>query len=158
MLAKGHRAAGAAAWGVATFTYLPPLPWWQVCGGLLVVMATSAGSLSPDIDQGSGLIATKILKGHRRIAHWLPVPLIGGAVLLAVLPPAGDWLGVAVTVGWCTHIVADGVFGRIPIYPRGRGRWMRTGLGLSTGGTCERWTVPPLRLLAIGTLLLTIAS
>jgi len=146
VLAPGHRAAVLVGWFAGNLVL--DLPWWQVGAGAVIARATSAGALSPDVDR------TDHWPGpHRGVTHWWGTPACAGGVLLATTPPPAQWAILAALAGWMAHIIADGIFGRIPLWPRfggpqWRGRWIRGGLRLHTGGQVEHFATPVLQALA----------
>jgi membrane-bound metal-dependent hydrolase YbcI (DUF457 family) len=142
-MGSGHRAAAAAAWlGVAPL--LGVHDWRQLAAGVVVAGACGDGKLSPDADQ-RGVSAKLIPGGHRAITHWWPVPLLiwWGSTHAGLY----GWAVLAVAVAWASHVLADAVFGEIPVWPK-RGGWYRVGLGLKTGGRIERAATPVLAAVA----------
>lgn len=114
---------------------------WQYPAGVLVASVFAHGRLSPDADRYP-LMRRFIPGGHRGITHWWLLPVLGFIAARMYVPLEWQWAPLAVVAGWASHIVADAVFGRVPIYPR-RGRWARWGVGLRTGGTLEKWAAVP---------------
>jgi membrane-bound metal-dependent hydrolase YbcI (DUF457 family) len=140
MMGPSHRIAGVAAWlGVAPLVGVTD---WRVAAGAGVAGAFAHGRLSPDMDIYP-LLGTLIPGGHRGITHvWIWPVLV--ALLAFACRPAGWWFVVlAVAVAWGSHVAADGVFGRVPVWPKRRrgprgGRWRYAGVGWRTGGVVEQ--------------------
>lgn len=132
-----HRAAAVAAW-LAAAPHLG-VHGWQIPAGAAIAAATGGGWLSPDVDIHP-IVEHLIPGGHRA---WTHTPLLLGLLWAATIP-AGRWrwAAAAVAVAWTSHVAADGVFGRVPLWPSG-GRWHRVGVGLDTGGTLEHWIAAP---------------
>lgn len=158
-----HRALGAAfgvAYGV---TMQLPLAGVAVCGALGTI--TSAGTLSPDVDQRRGwrladslapdeLLGNRGPMQHRGITHWWGVAAVATAAWLTMLLPLADGgrgsllahgIG-ALLAGWWSHLFGDLVFGKADVRT-GRGPgipmlpwWGHVGLSLDTGGRLERLT------------------
>lgn len=154
MNGAGHRLAGAcagASWALATVPY----SWSVVAMSAAVSSATSHGWMSPDLDltRPWRLLqrATPEIDGtdptrHRGATHWPLWPLIAWYA-------TGGWTGWDLTtahlliLGWTSHVLADAVFGTVPLTPWGT---CHIGLGLATGGATERvlvWGPLPLLLL-----------
>ena len=142
MNGPGHRVVAVAAW-LGAAPHLGVTTPWQVAAGAVIAGACGHGRLSPDMDHPTvaPLLARLVPGGHRGILHWPPVPLV-------MLWAAGHtgvyaWQALAVAVAWVSHLAADAVFGKIPLWPRVRRGWHRAGLGLATGGQVERWVAVP---------------
>ncbi|HEX5347875.1 MAG TPA: metal-dependent hydrolase [Pseudonocardiaceae bacterium] len=136
MMGPSHRVAGVAAWlAVAETAGLTALP---AAAGAVIAAATSHGRLSPDMDRYP-FLGRVIPGGHRGITHWWPV-----LALFAVLlwTPAPWWIAGALATAWGSHILADAVFGRVPVW-WARGKWECHGLGFKTGGPVELWLAVP---------------
>jgi hypothetical protein len=143
MMGFSHRIAGVVSWlavapelgthGVISYTLV----------GTAFAGATANGRMSPDMDRYPWL--TKIIPGgHRGILHWWVLPALGLWYVAHMVGPY-QWQVAAVVVAWTSHILTDGVFGRIPLWYRPlRGRWVYGGLKLKTGGRIEKWVVVPL--------------
>lgn len=113
-MGPGHRAVGAVSAAGALALTSAPL---GVSAGALVVasaVVTSAGALSPDVDQtrawrrvtgGRGAFA------HRRVTHWPVWPVALWALSGALADPAWSALALGACVGWGSHVVADWLFG-----------------------------------------------
>lgn len=125
----------------------------NLTAGLAIAAATSHGRLSPDMDRYYGE-GPRLAAQHRRLPHWFPVTL--AAFDVAGLAGPYSWVVLAVAVAWASHVVTDAVFGKVPLYPRlvkgKRGRWVKVGLGLHTGGVAERLVAVP-AMCAAGLLL-----
>lgn len=173
-----HRAFGAVAGlGYGTVAGLP-LAGMLACGALGTV--TSAGLLSPDVDQRWGwrladtVVPDELLGGrgplqHRGISHWWGLALAVTALWWAalVVPLAGDGGrgdlvahgAGALLAGWWSHLAGDLVFGRADRWS-GRGPgipllpwWGHAGLGLDVGGRLEKVTLGVLWLAAAAQVL-----
>ena len=138
MLGPSHRVAGVAAWAaVVAATGTPAV---AAVSGVVVAGAAAHGRLSPDMDRYP-LLGKLCPGGHRGITHFWPVlAVFAAAAYLA--GPQWWWLPAAAGVAWASHIVTDGVFGRIPVWRR-RGKWLYRGCGLRTGGLIERCLAVP---------------
>jgi len=163
-MGPSHRLAGVASWlAYADVTHTVGLP---LVGGVVVAAASSHGRPSPDSDLYPPL---KGRVAHRGITHlWAwPVLLYLAALLYLATLSSGLWwwAPVAVAVGWASHIVTDGVFGRgkgrprwfilgnggVPVWRR-RGRWVYWGLRFKTGGPFEYGVAVPVFIVACGWL------
>jgi hypothetical protein len=149
MLGPSHRLAGAAAWtGIAP---LLGVSGWQLAAGVLVAAATANGRLSPDMDRYP-ILGKCIPGGHRGITHWYVIPLlifVGSYYVWHIWPNRYVILLMwAISIAWASHILTDGVFGRIPIWPKGLRRWRYMGLGLRTGGKIEKLFAVPVFIAA----------
>jgi membrane-bound metal-dependent hydrolase YbcI (DUF457 family) len=147
MLADGHRATATVGWLAAGTA--SGMPWWQLTAGAAVAATFAAGKWSPDLDH-SGWTARLVPGGHRGVTHFPGTTLALSLAALSLVPPTAAWVAWAVTAGWGSHLIADWVFGRIPVWPRGRGRWRWSGLRLTTGGLAEVWVTRVLWLAALG--------
>lgn len=151
-MAAGHRAAGALA-GATMAGAVASSPW-QAGVVLCVAVATSAGGLSPDLDQTRVwrvLTGGRGVAAHRCVTHWWALPAVLAVVAPSTPDPAVAW-GVA--AGWGSHVVADAVIGarsarRGPGVPLLPGAW-HVGLGVRCGGRVEGWATMALRWLAVG--------
>lgn len=136
-MGPGHRAVAAvSAAGALVLTSAPV----GVSGGALVVasaVVTSAGALSPDVDQtrawrrvtgGRGAFA------HRRVTHW-PIWPVALWLLASALAGTESALALGACVGWGSHVVADWLFG---------GRWSP----MRADGWVARHLTGPLRAVA----------
>jgi len=143
-MGDGHRPAACAAW-LGTAPLLGVHDWRILAAGTIVAGATGAGRLSPDADRYP-LLAKLIPGGHRAVTHWWPVPLL--AWWVSTLAGVHGWMVLAVAVAWASHLVADAVFGEVPVWPC-HGGWVRAGMGLRTGGWVERAVTPILVVAAV---------
>lgn len=131
-MAPGHRIVGA--WCGYSAALAAGLPTWQCGASAALACLTAAGRFSPDADQSW----LKVL-GHRRLTHEVAV---AGAVVAAAGLAGAPWGVWALVVGWCSHLVADFVFGKAG-YGRGKGVpvfGVYVGLGLKVGGWAEHAT------------------
>jgi membrane-bound metal-dependent hydrolase YbcI (DUF457 family) len=154
-----HRALGFVAG--AAYGQVTGLTWPLVLAAGGVAMVTSAGRLSPDVDQyGWWQTADRMLPDealgrggpmqHRGITHWWGWPaLVTAAWVLGFsgMPESGGWLWLALGAagaGWWSHLVGDLVFGQAGGFPpRGPGIplmpwWAHVGVGVDCGGLLER--------------------
>lgn len=159
MLGPSHLLFGAttyAAYGVYTHA-----PLTQVIIGAVAATATSSGILSPDMDQRKPFEWARTVLGpagrllaHRRgVTHWWIIPVALWLWWLPLLDPSTRWAATALIIGWASHIIGDGIFGRIPLLPG----WGPTyGLGIHTGQWVEEgpswFPVSPLRTVLVATL------
>lgn len=145
-----HRLAGA--WTGALYGWHTGLPMWACAATAGAATLTSAGVLSPDVDQ---------FKAWRRVDRWTPDELFGwggpmkhrglthwpGWPVLAIHLLQGQpssMLSVAVwalVLGWASHLLLDFIWGRA-FGDRGCGvpllGWTGyVGLGLDAGGKSE---------------------
>ncbi len=146
-----HRLAGA--WAGALYGWQIGLPWWACAGTAAASTLTSAGALSPDVDQGKAwrtmnrwlpdeLFGWGGPLKHRGITHWPGLPLAAAYGLHGA--PLWPWLAPflwALVIGWASHLVLDFVWGRA-FGHRGKGvpllGWTGyVGLGLDAGGVSE---------------------
>lgn len=145
MMGPSHRVAGVVAWLAASPQLGTHGSIAYTLAGTVFAGATANGRLSPDADRYPWL--TKIIPGgHRGILHWwLPTVIVLWHAIHMTGPY--QWQVAAVSIGWASHIATDGIFGRIPIWPRifkrSKSRWRYAGLSLSTGGKIERWVAVP---------------
>ena len=143
MLGPGHRLTGGVS-GFALGLHLG-WPWYQTLTSAVMATAMSNGPLSPDGDQ------TWLRKlGHRKLTHWVEIPLGAGWVMFAVGAP---WFAWSLLIGWSSHLAADFVFGRAG-WGHGRGvpvlfGTVYVGLGLKAGGAIENKMVTPVVLPAV---------
>lgn len=167
MMTKTHAATGFAAW-MAGDTIVRIIgsdhPYYiAIAGGLIAYNAAKA----PDIDnpdsrpgrQINNLLpglsnAINALLGHRGATHWIATGVFNGAALgvLAVLvyPPLW-WVGLAVMVGWTTHIIGDCcTYQGAPAYGPFTTRPVRLPYGyrIECGGNIETTIVYPAALVA----------
>lgn len=149
-MGRSHRLAGASLWLAAAPAF--GVHGWHWLAGAAIAGACAHGRLSPDMDVYP-LLGKVIPGGHRGVTHFWLWPLLLAAA--AALVPYG-WVVAAVAVAWGSHVATDGVFGRVPVWPRrGISRWRYAGVGLRTGGLLERAVaVPAFLALAAWVLLL----
>jgi membrane-bound metal-dependent hydrolase YbcI (DUF457 family) len=146
-MGPGHRAVAAVS--AAGALVLTSAPVGVSAGALVVVSAvvTSAGALSPDVDQtrawrrvtgGRGVFA------HRRVTHW-PIWPVALWFLASALVGVESALALGACVGWGSHVVADWLFG---------GRWSP----VSADGWVARRLTGPLRDVAYVVVPLAVLS
>lgn len=124
-----------------------------VCWAVTVLSRWAFRRVQGPADRGDG--------GHRHLTHTLVSGPAAGLVTVgvwALLPaglPVGCWTaGLAVTIGWWTHIAGDAITksGCPLLWPLEirRRRWHRPRLPrpVLTGGVVERWLVRPALTLA----------
>jgi membrane-bound metal-dependent hydrolase YbcI (DUF457 family) len=120
MMTSTHAPIGVASW-LTTATllgdHIDP-----IIVGVGAVLAWTAAKI-PDIDNPNSDPGRQLDKlvpglpawlaqttGHRGITHW-GITAIGAGVVFALLGGAVDdtlwWLGVAVGLGWITHVIGD---------------------------------------------------
>lgn len=148
--------------------------WWGGCVGLqaagvtpspVVVFAgaavAAAAALGPDLDHRRSIASRALppvswvvrrLFGHRGPTHYLVSAVLVGVavgVLVALAAPGSWWVGVAVAVGWVTHLLGDACTDAgVPLL----GPWSTRRLGLwrplrfktgDNGFRVEVWLVRP---------------
>lgn len=147
-MGPGHRAVGAVSAVGALVLTSEPL---GVSAAALVVVSavvTSAGALSPDVDQTRAWRRVTGGKGafaHRGVTHW---PIWGPALWVlsgALGDPAWSALALGASVGWGSHVVADWLFG---------GRWSP----MRADGWVARALTGPLRVVAYVTVPIAVLS
>lgn len=137
-MGNAHRVAGMASW-LAAAPFLHVTERWQIAVGTLIAGATAHGRMSPDVDRYV-FGGKRLGSHHRRLPHWWPIPLLAFAAVVQLVPGQWQWAGLAVAVAWASHIAADFVFGRVPIW--WWCRWRTAGIGLRTGGAAEHAAYP----------------
>ena len=117
MNGKAHRMFGFIAG--AGVTYLAGRPGWEcLTAGVIAAVPAGGRTFSPDMDQTGvyRFFMPKRLEGHRYVTHMWRWPIIALTASFAVytfmhqpwwILPIVAWL-----IGWTSHLVADGVFGR----------------------------------------------
>lgn len=122
----------------------------------VLATATSAGRLSPDVDQRPGwrrtdkAVPDEALGAggpmqHRGITHWWFWPALAWWSLGQVPTGVVGWIPQALVIGWASHLLGDFLFGKDRGIPLGPWFW-HVGLGLDTDGALERWLVRPVVL------------
>lgn len=146
-----HRVVSSATWlGVAP--WLPLEHPWQILAGAVVAGAAGNGRCSPDCDQAYYATGKLIPGGHREITHFWLLPAV--VLLAGMRAGAQGWWVMAIAVAWLAHDALDAPFGRVPVWIDRKGRWIRAGCRLKTGGRVERWLVMPAGVAAVGVLTL----
>lgn len=157
MLGPSHLLFGAATYTAVGVLY-QHAPLTQVIIGAVAATATSSGVLSPDMDQRAPFEwartilgpASKLLAHRRGITHWWAIPVIAWVWWLPTIIPSAQWAATALIIGWASHIIGDGIFGRIPLLP---GWGPMYGLSIRTGQWVEEgpsWCpVSPLRTVLV---------
>ena len=123
------------------------LEWWQIDGGALIASVFAHSWLSPDVDRYL-FGGQRLGSHHRRLPHFWPVVVIAWFSVHQFVPLVWQWVGLAVIAAWLSHICADAIFGKVPIWIRLNGKWRKMGLGLKTGGDLEKKLVYPVLLLS----------
>lgn len=162
MMTQTHGVTGLAMWMSGdTLSRVLDLnhPYYVTIAGALLA---SVAAKAPDVDNPNSRPGRQINKvipgmsdtieaafGHRGLTHWATIGVFNGAVLGCLsylIHPSLWWIGLAVTVGWLTHIVGDcctyrgapagGPFNRDPIR-------LPYGYRIECGGTVETRIVYP---------------
>lgn len=170
MMGHTHILIGGAAWlgfqAIAVAMGHPEVGAGIALGGWFIA---SFAALLPDIDTKNSLaskffgwvteavswIIRKSTGGHRKITH----SLLGVAIIWALMSAAivglhmAPWIGLAVVIGWCSHIAADMLTreGCPLLWPFSRYKFglhlVTTGLGKKNGRhTSEWWLISPLAI------------
>lgn len=161
MMSHNHAITGAAAW-LTTSAALHPHPTVAAAG---TIIAWYAARL-PDVDNPNSRPAHQLNRiapglprwlnrhaGHRGITHWGSVAFFVGlliASLFSLVVPPLWWLGLAVGIGWITHILGDCLtWDGAPLLAPFTFRPVRPpyGLRFKVGGRIERYIVHPLAVL-----------
>lgn len=154
MMGPTHRLFGAAC-GAGVSLWAGQSETMVLMAGL-VASATSHGWSSPDVDQSRPWVAVRrALPGSGRwmnhrtgITHWWGLALAAWLCIELLLPSEALWPARALLVGWCSHLVGDAIFGRIPVWPGGP----MVGVGLRTDGFLESGKLGRYRILPISPL------
>lgn len=157
MMTITHAITGGAAWlTTATAVHHHIHPVVAGVGTLLAVYAAKA----PDIDNPGSRPAHQVNKlipglsvwleqnlGHRGLTHWGITALGTGAIfalLFGALSTTLWWIGLAIGIGWLTHILGDCLTWRgAPLLAPFTNRPVRLpyGLRFQTNGTFERLVI-----------------
>ena len=177
MMTQTHGMTGLAVW-MSGDTIIRALdlnhPYYVTIAGALI---TWAAAKAPDIDNPDSRPGRQINKlipgmsdaiqatfGHRGLTHWASAGIINGAVLgflACLIHPSLWWIGLAVTVGWLTHIAGDcctyqgaplyGPFNRSPIR-------LPYGYRIECGGPVEARVVYPIAIIwALSMFMMSVA-
>lgn len=175
MMTQTHGMTGIAVWmtgdTIARACGADHSPFVTLAG---VVLAWAAAK-APDIDTPDSTPGHQINKlvpglsntiqaafGHRGLTHWATTGLVNGAAigaLACLINPSLWWIGLAVTVGWITHIAGDCCTYRgAPAFGPFRRGMVRTPYGyrIECGGPAETRFVYPAML--VWALSMSIAS
>jgi hypothetical protein len=148
----GHRQV-AVATAIAA-AHLHPLPITAVIVSVTSAAITGGGWFSPDIDNQpfaktlDSWLPDEWLGhggplGHRRLAHSWMLPAAAWGAWTLWMPPVPIWawsLAWGAWLGWCSHLVADFVFGQANFrYGRPKGVplilwWYHVGVGGRSDG------------------------
>jgi len=163
MMTRTHGVTGLAVWmsgDTLTRALDPHHPYYVTIAGALIAWAAAK---APDIDNPNsrpGRQANKLIPGmsdaieaafgHRGLTHWASTGIVNGIALGALaflINPSLWWIGLAVIVGWLTHIAGDcctyrgapayGPFNRNPVR-------LPYGYRIECGGPIEARIVYPL--------------
>jgi len=123
MMTHTHAMTGLAVWmsgDILTRALGTDHPYYVTLAGALIAWAAAK---APDIDNPDSRPGRQINKiipgmsdtievafGHRGLTHWATTGLFNGAVLGTIaylIHPSLWWIGLAVAVGWITHIAGD---------------------------------------------------
>lgn len=177
MMTRTHGMTGIAVWmGGDTLTRMFDLhhPYYLTLAGALI---TWSAAKAPDIDnpcskpgQQINMIipgASEMIEatfGRRGITHWAGTGIANGLVigfLACLIHPSLWWIGLAVIVGWLTHIAGDCcTYQGAPAYGPFIRKAVRLPYGyrIECGGPAEVKTVYPLALtLALSMTLASVA-
>ena len=162
MMGRTHLVIGGAAWlALAASHTMPYYGAAAIAGGWFL---SALAALGPDLDQkqsmgsrllgpitqGISWVVRAVSGGHRKLTH----SLLGMAIVLGLIGACITmlhlvlWVGLAIMVGWMSHIAADmiTVEGCPLLYPVSRAKF---GLHLMhTDHAAEHVLVLPLALLA----------
>ena len=137
MMGPSHRLLGAVT-GAAYATFVGD-DLAHVVVSAAVATVTSAGWLSPDVDQSRPAFwlrrmgARRLLRHRTGLTHWWALPVLAW-LALPLVDPSARWIVAALVLGWASHLLGDGVFGRVPVVPV---VGPMVGLRLRTGGVVE---------------------
>jgi membrane-bound metal-dependent hydrolase YbcI (DUF457 family) len=123
MMTRTHGVTGLAVWmtgdAITRGLDLHHPPYVTIAGALIAWGAAKAPDIdNPDSRPGrklNGVIpglsdAINAALGHRGLTHWAGTGIVVGTivgVLACLIHPSLWWTGLAVTVGWITHIAGD---------------------------------------------------
>lgn len=165
MMTKTHGMTGLAVWmsgDALTRAIGTNHPYYVTIAGALL---TWAAAKAPDVDNPNSRPGWQINKlipgmsnaieaalGHRGLTHWGITGIVNGLIvgfLAYLIHPSLWWTGLAIAVGWLTHIAGDcctyrgapayGPFDRTPIR-------LPHGYRIECGGEIETQFVYPLAL------------
>lgn len=163
MMTKTHGMTGIAVWitgDALTRASGTSHPYYVTLAGALIAWAAAK---APDVDNPDSRPGRQINKlipgmsdaieaafGHRGLTHWGITGIVNGLIfgfLACLITPSLWWIGLAVMVGWLTHIAGDcctyrgapayGPFNRDPIR-------LPYGYRIECGGPVETQFVYPL--------------
>jgi len=123
MMTQTHGVTGLAMWmsGDALARALGANhPYYVTIAGALIAWGAAK---APDIDNPNSRPGRQVNKlipglsdmiesvvGHRGLTHWASTGIANGVTLGAIaslINPSMWWIGLAVTIGWLTHIAGD---------------------------------------------------
>ena len=123
MMTQTHGVTGLAVWmsgDTLTRALDPHHPYYVTLAGALIAWAAAK---APDVDNPDSRPGRQVNKlipgmsdaieaafGHRGLTHWASTGIVNGVALGALaslINPSLWWIGLAVAIGWLTHIAGD---------------------------------------------------